>query len=162
MAYPQNTERRIQNLIYYEFYKSLLLIPNVKLFAWESDVLGISKKGEITEFEIKLTREDFLRDFEKSKHKQFLNPPKTRRMPSRFYFVCPSEVIRLEEVPDYAGLIWVDSFLYPTNGGGRAWEKKRAPIISKYRIDPRHLRRALVSVTSRFWVLRGEKTFWNQ
>lgn len=63
-------------------------------------------------YEVKITRADFLQD---NKWQTYLSEC------NQFYFVCPSGVIRLDECPDEAGLMYV------SKTGTRLYTKKKAP-----------------------------------
>lgn len=63
-------------------------------------------------YEIKVARNDFLRD---DKWMEYLP------LCSSFYFVSPSKVIKPEEVPEQAGLLW------SSTNGTRLYTKKKAP-----------------------------------
>jgi len=97
----------------------------------EADVLGINKNGYIYEYEIKQSRSDFFADFKNKpfKHRklserkaidtydEWKNGKKTGNkielitIPNRYYIVCEEGLIKKEEVPEYAGLIYVYSSL---------------------------------------------------
>lgn len=53
---------------------------------------------------------------------EFANPQ--TKIPNRFYYACPAGLIKVDEVPRYAGLIWVDE-------NGNAKEVKKAPLLHK-------------------------------
>lgn len=88
-------------------------------FAWElafeADVMLITKEFEIFEFEIKYSRADFLRDKLKSKNginkydfldgKQKLRDFFQEKRPNKFFYVCPSGLIKKNEIPQNYGLI---------------------------------------------------------
>lgn len=63
-------------------------------------------------YEIKVSRSDFLSD---DKWPAYLS------MCNQFYFVCPSKLISVEEVPATAGLLWMAAT------GSRVYIKKKAP-----------------------------------
>lgn len=54
---------------YFENYH--FLISNSFVFSWESDFLARSKSAYFVEVEVKISRSDFLRDFDKPKHEIF-------------------------------------------------------------------------------------------
>ena len=110
----------------------------------EADVLGISGAGMMNEYEIKTSRSDFLADF---KHKQYKHLLLSSReavktyakwkkgkrtedtydliiLPNRFYYVCPVDLIDAKEIPEYAGLVYVDN-------AGSCNEIKPAPILHR-------------------------------
>lgn len=82
---------------------------------WECDFLAITKSFYFHEFEIKLSREDYARDFrtKKNKHLAYKNGSPRWPIPKFFYFVVPEGLV--SEVPDHCGLISV------TEKDGRAW-----------------------------------------
>ena len=112
---------------------------NTTVLAHEADVLGINSSGVIYEFEVKISRGDFLQEFKSKvkKHKLYSEGKYTHRthghgerskimevvidVPNRYYFACPEGMIRLDEVPSYAGLIYVSA------EGTR--EVKKAPML---------------------------------
>jgi len=82
----------------------------------ECDVISVSKSDYIYEYEIKISRQDFKRDFLKEKHNHILNENFTYiRKKQQFFRVCnyfnyvvPKGLVSVEEVPDYAGLIYIN------------------------------------------------------
>jgi len=107
----------------------------------ECDVISISKSDFIYEYEVKISRSDFKADFKKPKHtliteKKFIKETKKDifyLVPNYFYFVVPENLVNVEEVPEYAGLIYVT-------------EKqdynivKKAPIIHKTKASNEFIR----------------------
>jgi len=85
---------------------------NVYVFQNESDFLAVSKSGYVWEVEIKISRADFKNDFKKTnwngikKHK-VLTSENSFLKPNKFCFAVPEGLIEKNEVPDYAGLIYV-------------------------------------------------------
>lgn len=93
----------------------------------ECDVISISKSNFIYEHEVKISRSDFKADFKKEKHKLMTERKSvTERLikennkmikdvwyftPNYFYFVVPKDLITVEEIPEYAGLIYVSEDL---------------------------------------------------
>jgi hypothetical protein len=83
----------------------------------ECDVISISKSDYIYEYEVKISRSDFKNDFKKLKHKNMVlrnavfEVKKTGEInyniPNYFSFVVPKDLIKLEEIPEYAGLIYL-------------------------------------------------------
>lgn len=92
-----------------EVLKFNAVCENVKyLFSsWEYDVLSLNKSGNITEFEVKISRGDFLADKKKRKFKYY-DAKIERLMPNRFYYVCLTGMISTSEIPSYAGLIYYE------------------------------------------------------
>lgn len=85
----------------------------------ECDVLSISKSNYIYEYEIKISRGDFKKDFTKKKHEHIINEKFTRKRKGEtqyntanyFFYVVPFGLIAEEEVPEYAGLIYFNEDL---------------------------------------------------
>lgn len=95
-----------------------LWIRNAYIFGdWESDFLNVARSGYCNEFEVKISRSDFFNDFKKVRRHSvmkngtyvywFNNEVRTQEFrPNRFWYVVPAGLIRLEEIPEYAGLIY--------------------------------------------------------
>lgn len=118
---------------------------------WENDVFEITPAGYWREYEIKLTRADYRRDVQKKNEKwQGWQQPRLteskhelltagERGPCQFYYVAPVNVLKVEDMPEWAGLIRV------MNDGPRLWESiaKEAPRRHKNKIDDAVRRHAL-------------------
>lgn len=170
---------KIQRSLYFRYNTSDYHLANAYVFAsdWESDYFFMSKTGYAYEFEIKLSRSDFKKDFEKQKHKYFENYKKrylvvrgsktkgdllskTQErvqntyggynkwnyeyaeathikivdiqkilLPNRFFFICPTGIIKPDDVPAYAGLVYYEP--------GSLTTIKEAPLIhrTKHNLD---------------------------
>jgi hypothetical protein len=75
-------------------------------------VFKLMKTGLVVEYEVKISRSDFFNDFKKS-HKRWKQDEVFKhqelaagRASNRFVFVVPLQLIRPDEVPDYAGLMY--------------------------------------------------------
>ena len=107
----------------------------------ECDVISISKSDYIYEYEVKISRSDFKADFKKPKHnliteKKFIKETKKETfylVPNYFYFVVPENLITVEEIPEYAGLMYV-------NEKGGYDIIKKAPIIHKTKASNEFIR----------------------
>jgi hypothetical protein len=75
-------------------------LPNSFVYAWECDFWTMTSGGETREFEIKISRSDFLADSKKDKHKVDTGA-------NFFYYVCPKDLIKLSEVNKKYGLIYI-------------------------------------------------------
>lgn len=112
-------------------------VSNLYLFRdnWETDFLVVQRtSGYCYEIEIKISRSDFFNDFKKvDKHQilregtymkrkyryptdpvtgkrvseKYYEPEKWDYRPNKFYYCVPEGLIKKEEVPDYAGLMYV-------------------------------------------------------
>ena len=180
------SERRIQEQLYrYLMVKQHhQMSPNVYLFDWEADLLSLTKAGYIHEYEIKISRSDFMADSKKvDKHQALKNgwrdlveyetfrleqyrqhprvykpeflknltPEDKHRMsrPNYFWYVCPTDLIRAEDVPEHAGLMYVNN---------RDWHAasvvKPAPKLHKEPATAAQVTTLLVSLEWRYWRLR--------
>jgi hypothetical protein len=128
---------------------------------WESDFFSVTKSGYIYEVEVKISKSDFTADFVKFKHKLFEGRNQTEvikeakyryskrwkknvrkapekkvnlqeiKMPNKFFFACPDGLISVDEVPEYAGLIYVTD--------NEATIIKQAPVLHKRKEDIKEL-----------------------
>lgn len=156
-----------------------VMIPNCYITADnEADFFGIRKSGFCDEFEIKITRSDFKADAKKRvwyrqgthedfnwKEKGLDFPPYTKPKhealvegllpPNYFWYVMPRDLCSVEEIPEHAGLIYVNddrrSNLSVIKAPKRL-HKNKLSIEDRYR----HARKAQY----RYWdyVLREEAT----
>jgi len=123
----------------------------------ECDVLGINKNEYIYEFEIKRSRADYQADFKKTyKHKHLANKDSLREynswrkgivekvqniiIPNRFFYVCEKNLIKKEEVPKYAGLLYITEKKEIEN-------IKNAPLLHKNKAN-KELYRRIASILS--------------
>ena len=78
----------------------------------ESDVIAINTNGYLVEFEVKLTKADFLKDKDKiiSINRKRINKHKLYEQgggSAMFYFVAPKGILTIDDIPEWAGLIEV-------------------------------------------------------
>lgn len=128
---------------------------------WESDFFSVTSSGYLYEVEVKISKSDFAADFIKFKHKIFesrnqtevikeakykyskrwkkqvrrapekkINPQEVK-MPNKFFFACPEGLLSVDDIPEYAGLIYVT----PTF----ATIIKHAPLLHKRKEDIKEL-----------------------
>lgn len=69
----------------------------------ESDIISVTKTGYLVEYEVKISRADFLADRKKTKWKTYKF--QYNKAPKHFYYLLPENTARLEELPSFAGLI---------------------------------------------------------
>ncbi len=111
-------------------------------FVYEMDVATITKSGYLSEYEVKISRADFLRDNVKGtgfhnstgKFARYAIPDEFAA-PNYFWYVCPEGLIKLGEIPEYAGLIYYSN--------GEFTFAKRAVRIHK---KPKDLNKALAKI----------------
>lgn len=115
----------------------------------ECDVISISKSGYVYEYEIKVSRSDFKADFKKTwKHEKLINLEPLRILdewmngkktggkvtqviiPNYFYYVTPPGMLKVDEIPPYAGL---------GEETGESWIRiiKKAPKLHKHKATDR-------------------------
>ena len=110
-------ESDAQKVIYRDLIqpkRHVLAVPNCKALhpSGESDLLSVTPAGLVHEFEIKLSKQDFLRDFEDKKYKHRIleqggrkvfgeDELRSKDLPNYFWFATSS---RLDvDIPEYAG-----------------------------------------------------------
>lgn len=100
------TERDVQQALYWRGVRRGVkwMAPNIYLYGWESDFLSISHAGIVTEYEIKVSRSDFFEDLKKTR-----NGLHDGRGPAYFMYACPFDLIRPDELPAHAGLLYIKS-----------------------------------------------------
>lgn len=109
----------------------------------ECDVISVSKSDYIYEYEIKISRGDYKKDFIKEKHSQMVKENHTivgstgemmYLSPNYFNFITPRGLISIEEVPEYAGLIYInDDFTFDII--------KKPVLIHKTKANPQFIRK---------------------
>lgn len=105
-------EQTIQRTLYsiYDNYEYKLF--NVYIYSMEVDFFAISKSGYAIEVEVKISKADFKKDFEKKeKHRRYADKSFVIK-PNRFMYACPNGLIDVSEVPEYAGLIYIGTHYY--------------------------------------------------
>lgn len=136
------SEESIQKALRYGFLSPnsvKYFTENLNVFDWESDVIKITKSGYVYEFEIKISKADFKNDFKHKKKKHLLledSNNEIKNRPNYFYYVVPNGLISVEDIPEYAGLLYINS---TTVGNGAPYhqfiEVKKAPPLHKNKFD---------------------------
>jgi len=123
-------ERDIISVLYRENKKkSKYILPNVFYYGkWEADVLIVNQDLSTIEYEIKCDRKDWSAEFIDKKDKHELLA-KGEICANKYCFICPEGMIKKEEVPKYAGLMYVTP-------AKKIRIIKRPPILNKGKIDP--------------------------
>ena len=115
---PVYTERKIQQILRAHFMSPNSMkyrIENLSVYSWESDSLSITKSGYVYECEIKISRQDFFNDKKKERKHQILEgtyqlgrwDKHYPMRPNYFYYVVPEDMVKEDEIPPYAGLIYI-------------------------------------------------------
>jgi hypothetical protein len=176
------TASQINNGLYWLLARQSyqIQIPNyTPLRWWESDHYAVTKAGFAVEFEIKTSVADFKADATKQrdgaamktvgswvyirdehgnimyhagekKHDQLAS--RSIHGPSRFYFVCPEGLLQVEDMPEWAGLIW--AYDRPTNGYPACCEQKSAPKLHREKAPEGTLENIRAAFYYRYWTLR--------
>lgn len=139
---------------------------------WECDVAELTDSGYFREYEIKVSRTDFLRDANKSGYVKtgptWMDQKRTtkhelladghRRAPNNFFFAVPDGLIPVEDCPAWAGLIYV------YRRGPTHWPDKRvvkrAPRIHAEKKDK--MQSAMLSCASGRLVHFYEQTYYRR
>ena len=132
------TEERMQERLHNFRSNPRYLLKNLYVFGWESDLLFLSTSGIWTEIEIKVSRSDFLADLRNKTEKHAaLKDIQNRMKPNRFFYAVPEGLVQPEEVPEYAGLIWVSECWFSVQT-----VKKPAPPLHRHKVTPEDLKLA--------------------
>jgi hypothetical protein len=159
------TEEQIQNSIFFQYTHrgNLLIVPCSFVFGWEADIVIVTRALFTHEFEIKLTRSDFLNDKKKDKFEHFRRWLAGERVyrkktycgsfdldvcqpPNYFWYVCPTDMIKGEDVPPWAGLAYVD--------GTRLRTQKKPKRLHTDKLPTRGLMQVCGSLNGRYWHYR--------
>lgn len=161
-------ERQIQNSLYTHILrKAKLACPNYTAAGWwEADLWSLSTAGYSTEYEVKCSRRDFRIDqlktgdrWEAYRAKREGRPLLTKHQrleahdrlgPSRFYFVCPQDLLKEEEIPVWAG--WIEMrqtarWLTPSI-------RKVAPQLHRQKVEAKVIDHCRSVFYYRYWNLR--------
>ena len=104
------TENMIQQTLAKKFFNDFFMC-NKFYSEFEADFLRITNSGFLYEYEIKMTVEDFRKDFSKESKHHIKPTTKHEMLKSgelnikHFYFCAPSGIIPVEQVPEEFGLI---------------------------------------------------------
>jgi len=109
-----------------------IVIPNYFFGRYEADLFRVNQSDYFIEYEIKVSKADFKKDFEKgftnwkketyNKHEAIRDGKRC----NRFYFVVPNGLIDKSEVPRHAGLIFYHRDIPPYFSIA-----KNAPLLHK-------------------------------
>ena len=112
----------------------------------EADVLSLTNNFFVYEYEIKISRSDFFADFKKHfKHSilkredWIVGTRYENKIANYFFYVVPENLIALNEVPHYAGLIYISD--------GKTKTIKEAPRLHNNRVGEKLLRSLLKNYT---------------
>lgn len=153
-------ERRIQRCLFWRHQSNArAILPNYEPPKWiwfECDVFVVTGDGYSIEYEIKLTVSDFKADRRKAwKHRRLAGEYEGRFRPTRFFYVVPRGLIKLVDIPDYAGLVYVEIIGEPPSC--HECVVREAPRLSKTKVPEEMIAHMRDSAYSRAW--RGRFAF---
>lgn len=84
------------------------IFPNIFVGKWEADLLEVTRSRLTYEYEVKVSRCDFHKDKKKSDKygKNKFDVVTSGQRTNYFYYIVPKSLIKPDEVPDFAGLIY--------------------------------------------------------
>ena len=165
------TEKHMQVILLHYLLVDLqkpVVIPNIQYVdgnRWESDICAVSKSGYASEYEIKIDRWDFLRDFRKVHKHRFYSNEKSRLPFKQFYYVVPEGMVSADELPEYAGLIYIGQHgnsIKPLNATVKVIKQSPNRKVSK--ITPKkinQINRSLAWKIHNFWLSEVEREVSN-
>lgn len=101
-------ENDVQDILfnYLSNKRHKLIVPNTKLFYWESDLISVTNSNLIYEYEIKISRQDFLVD--KRKKKFNIVGSNTIYQPNYFYYVITGKFLKPKDLNQFSGLLYIN------------------------------------------------------
>lgn len=106
----------MKNKIFLRLIKNLFktckyVLPNCYIGSTELDIFSVTKSMYVYEYEVKISRSDFFADKKKiQKHLKYKKAYEEKIIdgfvPRYFYYVCPEELLTIEDIPEYAGLMY--------------------------------------------------------
>jgi len=155
-------EKFIQKRLYSFWNKKghIITIPNYRFSYGYADLISITRKLYVHEFEIKCTVPDFKRDFEKLKHrflgdkhrssKYYNLEGKEKEFPNYFWYATPEGLVNDAIIPEYAGFLEIpDGAYFGINQSVKII--KKAPKLHKKSMCLDELKRLAIGFTARFW-----------
>lgn len=74
----------------------------------DADFVVVTMSGRIIEYEIKVSRGDFLRDKLKLRHKIY-SLERPGELPNKFYYATAPGIVTIEDIPQWAGWFEMDN-----------------------------------------------------
>ena len=118
---------------------------------FELDVMSISKSGMLYEFEVKVSRSDFLADKKKRKQEFYKIYPNSQ--PNYFSYACPKDLITLNEIGSNCGLYYFED--------GEITEIRPPKRIHKLAHDRNKVLEKVCRITSERKFLNGCRMTYN-
>lgn len=136
------TEHYMQRKYYSEYYnRRLIIMPNIKYFGWESDLLAVTKVMYLHEVEIKRSRSDFRHESKKDLKFKKIN---YGLGPNKFYYMVPDGLIDLNEIDERFGLIYIMKY-------GKIFVLREATFLHKIKLNNEQYLRILEKSYYQMW-----------
>lgn len=175
------TESLVQRELYHWLQGSGhdLIVPNTSMaFCWESDLVSVTSAGYLCDYEIKVSRADWLRELRtaSAEHRDQSSRDWTKWMrhqrlsdlssydavnfrgdvhiPSRFWVVAPEGVVADGELPAYAGLLLVT----PKRDRLLIEKHRKAPMLHRHKASTRDVRTLAKGLMLRLWDQRHDNS----
>lgn len=130
--------------------RDLALVPNCGALGHEADLARLTDKRKLHEYEIKVSRSDFLADRRKRKTLKFdrvESYARYGRLPHYFWYAVLAGVATEDDLPDHAGLIVVDP------------DRNRAAVVRKAKL----LHKEAVTNRAVEYLMRGQRLrYWQE
>lgn len=137
------------------------VFPNTYLGRFEADIFEVTKSGYLYEYEVKISRSDFFSENKKIGKSKCITDGKRCNY---FYYLVPKGLIKPDEIPEYAGLIYVNNIRHTNTrkmgnyGDHPDWSEPRlvlytvklAPKLSSDKLGEKYLLKLLESTYRRF------------
>ncbi|MCI0488974.1 MAG: hypothetical protein L0229_20470 [Blastocatellia bacterium] len=138
--------------IYCQIKRHEIIVPNSCMYGWEADMISVTPAGLVSEYEIKVSRSDFFADAKKFRARRLANPLPIHTRPNYFYYAVPAGLVVADEIPDYAGLIYVHRKVvgYDLYRFG-AEEIRRPSRLHGEKINERQVGQLMRALTHRYW-----------
>ena len=156
------TEYRIQNLLYLRLSRKQhrYVVPNTMALKGEQDLVSVTRKGYIYEYEIKVSRADYTRDKGKIGKHYLMRNGVPGHIPNYYYYVAPAGIIDPKELEDHQGLITIDQ--HGADADVVRWQgvrwyvgtAKRAKRLHDDTITDRHKTALNNTLSTKYWQLR--------
>lgn len=141
------------------------VFPNIHLGGFECDILELTKAGYLYEYEVKISKADFKADAKKktwagTKYELI----KLGNRTNYFYYVVPEGLLSVEDVPEFAGLIWARKGEHGISIKGETivndriyFDYKKAALkLSKEKASEKRILKLMESMYYRYHAIRQE------
>lgn len=120
-------------------YLGSKVFRNCYIDNFECDILEVNQSGFTTEYEVKISRSDFKNDRKKLDLSRNVLKDDLIQLGNRtnyFYYVVPENLLSVDEIPEYAGLIYVKQKQESKRYTMLMFERiKKAPKLHKNKIQ---------------------------